>query len=374
MRLKLLLRYPVDIRRARRLLDDKEPAPTTSSCQRPLVMDLRSTQMMFDCGRHFQSIAYYAWQAGSPTILRCGNLVLGGIARKTFGREMLTQPYVCRIASEQPLPSGSLVLGDYEPSQFELASMSADHITYLRMLIGRDVDRSIPVMPYPMHPATLRYLADSDLNHLRKRNSHRQAILFAGCQKARYGDRWMQQEFGVLSRLEILNTLRERFADRVQESLQQTGSSRPIVLLDSRVHSIPASQWLATLASARFFLCCPGGRQPLCHNLIEAMSVGTIPIIEYGDRITPQLRDGENAICFRGTRGLVEAVERIERMSATELSELSQRVALFYDQHLCGTRFMRDLRSGQIDLSAGRLCMPFNERNFYAATPGSRAA
>ncbi len=88
--------------------------------ERPLVLDLRTPQLMFDCGRHFQSIAYYAWRAGSPTIVRCSNLVLGGIARKVFGREMLTQPYVSRISSARPLPPGSLVLGDYEPSRGEL--------------------------------------------------------------------------------------------------------------------------------------------------------------------------------------------------------------------------------------------------------------
>ncbi len=67
----------------------------------------------------------------------------------------------------------------------------------------------VPVMPYPMHPATLRYLADTDLLSLRGRASHRQAILFAGSQKTRYGDQWMQREFDVLSRLEALDTLRE---------------------------------------------------------------------------------------------------------------------------------------------------------------------
>ena len=365
MRLKLLLRYPVDIRRARHLLEARQDTTPLSS-ERPLVMDLRTPQLMFDCGRHFQSIAYYAWRAGSPTIVRCSNLLLGGIARKVFGREMLAQPYVSRISPRRPLPPGSLVLGDYEPTDRELSEMSVCDITYLRMLIGRDIERAVPVMPYPMHPATLRHLADTDLNHLRSRDSDRTAILFAGCQKARYGDRWMQRQFGVLSRLELLGTLREQYPERVGQSLQPPNCSRPIVLLDSRLHAIPASQWLPTLAAARFFLCCPGGRQPLCHNLVEAMSVGTIPIVEYGDRITPALRDGDSAICFRGRDGLIEAIERIDRMGAEELRLLSSRVAAFYDQHLCGTQFIRDLRDGTIDRSARRLCMPFHERNLHA--------
>jgi hypothetical protein len=145
------------------------------------------------------------------------------------------------------------------------------------------------------------------------------------------------------------------------------------VLLDSRTHSIPASRWLQTLANARFFLACPGGRQPMCHNLIEAMSVGTIPILEYGDRITPALRDGETAICFRGREGLVRAMERIERMSREETTRLSERVSAFYDRHLCGTRFFRELRDGKRGASPRRLCMPFHERNFHRQVP-ARAA
>jgi hypothetical protein len=367
MRLKLLLRYPVDIRRARRLLEHRNESIPQPLSQH-LVLDLRTSQLTFDCGRHFQSIAYYADRAGYATLLRCSNLILSGIARKTFGREMLGQAYVRRIAPSQPIPNGSLVLGDYAPDRSERAEMQRCGLTYLQMLIGRNVDRSVPVMPYPMHPATLRYLVDADLASLRRRTNHRQAILFAGCQKARYGDSWMRREFGILSRLEVLDTLRQQYANRIQESLQQSGPTRPIVLMDSRSHPIPASQWLSTLGAARFFLCCPGGRQPLCHNLVEAMSVGTIPIIEYGDRITPELVDGETAICFRGREGLLDAVRRIDGMTAEQLTELSQRVAQFYDRHLCVTRFLRGLREGEIDASTGRLCMPFHERNLYPAS------
>jgi hypothetical protein len=208
----------------------------------------------------------------------------------------------------------------------------------------------------------------------------------------------MQREFGILSRLELLDALRQRFPDRIFDSLRpesqrpesqrpesqrpetqrsdslgSSNASRPIVLIDSREAAISADHWLPTLASARFFLCCPGGRQPLCHNLIEAMSVGTIPLIEYGDRITPPLRDGETAICFDGRRGLIDAVERIDRMTSEELVDLSRRVATFYDEHLCGTRFFHRLRDGHYDLSAHSLCMPFHERDFYESQP-ARAA
>jgi hypothetical protein len=232
------------------------------------------------------------------------------------------------------------------------------------MMIGCDIDRSIPVMPYPMHPATLRQAEHTDLIRLR-RKFVRRGILFAGNQKPRYGDAKIQRKFGVQSRLGIVRALRNSFAARVTDSINSPRSERTIVLSDSRRELISATDWLPTLAGAQFFVCCPGSSQPVCHNLVEAMSVGTIPLIEYGDRITPELQDGENAICFRGLDGLLEAIDRIDRLSQEDVVRLRQNVAGFYDHHLCGTRFLAGLRDGHIDLSARRVCMPFHERNFY---------
>ena len=143
--------------------------------------------------------------------------------------------------------------------------------------------------------------------------------------------------------------------------------STPVILSDSRIESISASDWLPTLSSAQFFVCCPGSSQPTCHNLIEAMSVGTIPIIEYGDRVTPELRDGENAICFRGKIGLVEAIHRVDSLGPGQISQMRRNVSNFYDDHLCGTKFLTRLRDGGFDLTSRRVCMPFHERNFYAS-------
>lgn len=366
MRLKLLLRYPVDVSRAQRLLRDRPSSPL-STTDRPLVLDLRTPQLLFDCGRHLRSIAYYAKQAGSPTVIRCGNLLLGGIARKVFGRELLVQPDVQRITPRDPIPANSMVLGDYLVGQTELQSLAERSICFYRMCIGRDIDRSVVVMPYPMHPATLRYLPEMNLTALRNYGPDRRCVFFAGSQKTRYGDRWMQREFGVLSRLEILDSLRQRFANRVQSQLPSSTGETKIVIQDSRVNAIPASQWLTTLARAGFFICCPGGRQPLCHNLIEAMSVGTIPIIEYGDRITPSLRDGDTAICYRGRAGLFQAMKRVDQMGHADRIAMSRRVTSFYDQHLCGTKFFADLRRGTKQAETGsEICMPFHERNFYS--------
>lgn len=359
MQFKTLLRYPVDIRRAKRLLAAKPPIGRPL-VERPIALDLHTGQLLFDCGRHFAALAHHARCAGSPFLVRCNQLLLSAIARKVHGRDMLLDPGFEWIPATEPLPADALVMSD----------AFAGDTAQLTMMIGRDIDRGVPVMPYPMHPATLPHAAAARLVELRA-TEPRQPIFFAGNQKPKYGDARMQRNFHLLSRLEVLAALAAAFPSRVLTSISSLDPAnsdrprRPIVISDSRVDPIDATDWLPTLARAQFFICCPGSSQPVCHNLIEAMSVGTIPIIEYGDRVTPELCDGEQAICFRGRRGLIEAIERVDALTAEQIARLSRNAAQFYDEHLCCTSFLRQLRDGEIDRSSGRVCMPFHERNLY---------
>ncbi|MGI9471031.1 MAG: hypothetical protein ACR2NZ_05840 [Rubripirellula sp.] len=366
MQLKSLIRYPFDIHRARRLLADRPPAERQWQ-QRPIALDLRTPQLLFDCGRHLASLSHYAKQAGSSFHVRSGTMMLAAMSRKIHGGEMLADPECQWLPDSDPLPAHAMVLCDYAPS----ASRQDDR-QYLQMLIGSEIDRGLPVMPYPMHPATLRESERTDFAALRIRDD-RYGIFFAGNQKPRYGDIKMQRNFGVLSRLELISTLQTHFPSQISPTLDQASPAQSIVLSDSRVNPIKASDWLPSLSRAEFFLCCPGSSQPTCHNLVEAMSVGTIPLIEYGNRVTPELRDGVNAICFEGRNGLIDAVNRINQMTAAERRRIRNNVTTFFDEYLCGEKFMGELRDGAIDITAGRICMPFHESNFYSATATAAA-
>ena len=58
-------------------------------------------------------------------------------------------------------------------------------------------------------------------------------------------------------------------------------------------------RWLEALAKADFFLACPGVLMPLCHNVIESLVAGAIPILQYGSYLSPRLEDGINCLAFR---------------------------------------------------------------------------
>ncbi|QDT05623.1 hypothetical protein K227x_40240 [Rubripirellula lacrimiformis] len=354
MKLKTLVRFPFDIRRARQLLREK-PAATHSFPQRGVALVLRTDQMLIDGARHLATIAHHTNQIGSPLTLVCDSMLLAGIAHKPHGRSMLMMPGVDYAATTDGLPADTLVLTD-SPQPVGGPRQT------IQMQIGRDIDRTIPVMPYPMHPATLRYIDEQRLAELR---DHQRwiSVLFAGNQKERYGDSQIRRGFGMLNRLEMLTTITDNFEPRIVQQIAAAKSPDAIVLSDSRVDPVSASDWLPAIASADFFLCCPGSSQPTCHHLIEAMSVGTIPIIEYGDRVTPPLVDGETAICFSGRTGLIDAVHQIDEMPKHKIQTMRRNVADFYDAHLCGATFMQGLRDGTTNTDRKQICMPFHHEN-----------
>ena len=368
MKWKHVLRYPFDIRIAEKHLS--AGPPSRLNCDDVTIgLDLFTDQMLFDCGRHLTCIAASANKIDSHVVLRCNRLMLAAIAHKSHGRQFLSMPNVRWISPHESFPSDSLVLMDIDRS---CANRSLDGQRSVAMLIGREVVPQAPVMPYPMHPNQINESTDQRVESFR--SQPKAGIFFAGNQKTRYGRETMQNEFGVLPRLAILSELRRCFPDRIA-ARDSAGSDDRIVLRDSATDPIAGKDWMTVLAAHRFFLCCPGASQPVCHNVIEAMSVGAIPLIEYSDRFHPELVDGVNAICFQGCRGLVDAVRRIDSMSEQKRSLLTENVCDYFDEHLDGATFLKRLRDSRNTDSIDQISMPFHDRNFFSpeSAPSGRA-
>jgi hypothetical protein len=372
MKWKHLVRYPFDIRTASRVLAQKS-AFTPTQTRRVIALDLYTDQLLFDCGRHLTCIAAHAFKIESELVLRCRRWLLSAIAHKQLGMDFLTLPNVRWVSPESELPAKALTLLDVPRSQ---ADRPLDDQTCATMLIGRDCPRGLPDMPYPMHPDHILRLSERRKQGLRE--LPKSGIFFAGNQKSRYGRESMTNDFGVLPRLEILSTLRTTFPDRIAE--QDSGGCRDkIVLRDRNERPIASADWLTVLGSHRFFLCCPGAAQPVCHNVVEAMSTGAVPILEYDQRLNPALEDGKHAICFRGRRGLIEAIERIDAMGEAGRQAMSHHAAEYYDRYLDGTKFLRQARDeGTLDRT-GVVAMRFHNENLYSPelttkTTGAKAA
>jgi hypothetical protein len=72
---------------------------------------------------------------------------------------------------------------------------------------------------------------------------------------------------------------------------------------------------------------------PLCHNLIEAMSRGAVPILEHPELLTPPLQHNVNCLVFRGSDSLREVMEHAFHLSESEIARLRKGVHAYYLQH-----------------------------------------
>ena len=111
---------------------------------------------------------------------------------------------------------------------------------------------------------------------------------------------------------------------------------------------VAKSSWLRTLGRCRFFLACPGVDMPLSHNIVEAMSVGCIPLTQYGGFFDPPLRDGHECVAHHGD-DVVERAQTVLTMDPAKIETLRENVVSYYERHLSVDAFRRRVleRPGQ---------------------------
>jgi hypothetical protein len=215
---------------------------------------------------------------------------------------------------------------------------------------SEDARRRGLLMPYFAHPNLQRL----DVTIDRSRGERPVRIGFAGTlDQQSYREKFV---FPMLGRFEVLQRVQERF-DRLvalaesQEALAAVDpSATPVVLVivrdpsdTTRKHILEGPEYLSFLGECSFFLAPPGFRMPFCHNLVEAMSVGAIPILGYGGWLDPPLRDGVDALRFSTLDDLDSTIERALAANEDEIRRLRTGVLAYYDEHLSIDSFARRL-------------------------------
>jgi hypothetical protein len=218
---------------------------------------------------------------------------------------------------------------------------------------GLDLPAGHYTMPIPMHSQIYCQYQD----HMRLdqyRSSQRNVrMFFAGNWNASYRE-VMKTKYGLLSRDEVIDYLRSKNSSRLISSdnelhnLLQNGYLDELVLLDKTIR-INQQYWMGVLGKVDFFLCLPGIPIPWSHNAVEAMAVGTIPLINYPDWFYPSLVDGENCIRFETLEELDTRVEQILDMSTETIDRLRKNVCAYYDQYLAPTTLVENMLADRSD-------------------------
>ena len=197
-------------------------------------------------------------------------------------------------------------------------------------------------LPYPMSPMVLE---QGGLERLESVRGGRRPIriLFAGHFERAHYDRpdVHERRFGKRNRWALLEHLRaggrtvEPASRPDLERLLSEGVGRKgIVVVDAARLPVAPREWLALVAKADFFFCPPGRIMPPCHNLVEALAVGTIPITNAPEWFWPVLGDGRECLAFDSTAALDRAVDRAQAMTEAEVAGMRATAIDYHDRHL----------------------------------------
>ena len=178
-------------------------------------------------------------------------------------------------------------------------------------------------------------------------------IFFGGNTKEhRYSKDVLGDHYNVLNRREMLAAATAAAVSNIYkpedaEKWLASDEFHPFVMFESQRNKIPWNRWIDGLAKSDFFLACPGVGMPLCHNLIESLAAGTIPILQYGHYLPQPLEGGVNCLAFEDVDDLRKTVKSALKLSQDHIRELRGGVRDYYERYLAPGRFAQSLFAGE---------------------------
>lgn len=115
---------------------------------------------------------------------------------------------------------------------------------------------------------------------------------------------------------------------------------KPDILIALNDKRIPNSKYYISfndfeeqLAVSDFFIAPPGNGMPHCHNIMEAMSRGSVPITNYANWFYPKLEDGVNCLSFNTLDELNRAIQKSLSMTESEVIKMRRNVKDYYNKY-----------------------------------------
>jgi hypothetical protein len=200
--------------------------------------------------------------------------------------------------------------------------------------------------PFFVHPWV------SSLSATKRKEPRTARLFFAGnTEPGKYDKDVIRDLYGMLSRREMLKVATKSvsshqiFRPADSEAWLNSNEAHEFVLCETQHCKITPQRWLEALAKADFFLACPGVGMPLCHNVIEAMASGCVPILQYNEYLSPPLQNGINCLAFHDALSLELILNSIFSMGQDQIQRLRAGVRAYHEENLAPGRFAHRLFS-----------------------------
>jgi len=279
----------------------------------------------------------------------------------SFAQFMTMDPYGLKAvngANVYPARKGKQAKYDLVITDNDACSGDGKRISLDYSVFDPDIDSARAMFfPIHFHPDFMNRAVETTVLEKARRGGHRRiGILFAGnCDKESYDRDETRKRFNIHTRWDIFSHLAEHFPrndifipENYEDFTRERNAGRlmdKLVLIDINVFKIPQADWFDILEDTAFFIHLPGYIQPWCHNQIESMASGAIPITEFPHLFHPALRNGENAITWRHKDELLETLKRIidGNVTAEETAKLKANVLSYYDKNFSFSAFQKEL-------------------------------
>ena len=208
--------------------------------------------------------------------------------------------------------------------------------------------RTEPRMPYFMHPSIYQsgLHAESFVNRSNSTERKVRIGFFGTKNRDAYTKNF---QFPIINREEILNFFIENYRDIISEANLPISTWKHsqmkfsiVESADDQIDKFRFSQrdYLKALSECDFVISPPGCCMPLCHNVIEAMWSGSIPILNYNHYFDPSLSHGFNCLTFTDKAGLKRVVEEALAMDQEKIRSMRRAVWDYYDEYLTPAKWL----------------------------------
>jgi len=206
-------------------------------------------------------------------------------------------------------------------------------------------------VPPPMHPMVYNANTFDLVERIRteKEIVKKYRIVFAGnlASEMYKSFNWGNELY--INRVKLVSLLIEEFHDKVfipktyEEYINDKGAL--ICIIDRSWFSLNTEDYFRFYQSGYFSFCPPGIRQPFCHNLIESMYTGCIPILQYGKLMSPELINNFNSVSYNNADSFLRGIYSVLKMEKRLIDSMSDNVTKYYDNNLSPEAVVNNLEN-----------------------------
>ncbi|WP_158825336.1 hypothetical protein [Mucilaginibacter lacusdianchii] len=212
---------------------------------------------------------------------------------------------------------------------------------YFESLLKQQQKRKSYYIPISQHPA-LYYKNLWNIPIDRSQERINSILLLGNFDKQLYSKISHDGVFNILSRIEVLNVIENTCLNTEVHGLEDLNiylaksPNSEVVIIKSNEKGIPAEALRSTLVKFNYFFAVPGVVMPFSHNIVEAMSVGCIPILQdtYAQLFSPPLKHHINALIFKDKDDLSDLISYAFNLSENEIAILRKNVDDYYSHYL----------------------------------------